>query len=574
MIIHLRNTFLALTGRRPAIFAAIFVMGAWMWPITMGHNQSAWAADETIQLLPLLEATESQEAVSRDLGAYKYADPKTMPPDLRPLWPIYSFLWAEIYRLRGDTAQARQIYRDLVEWSATTPYEDEWGGSGLAIVALWRCTQLANASPKLTTLEKGILLDKITELWKDQPRLGQGMFQTLPYLPALPQLRENLLRQSSSLAWSLNRKEEAQRFFIEYLGVATTGQLTPTEQELLAAATSEGMLSMPKVALFLGKRLDKLGDYQGASFWLNKAIETGKAQVRADASLSLARLERQKEPCLRGKVQKLLDTAVEESTDPNVIQEGLYLKAKIAIREGCPKDYPLFQKDLQQILQDFPRGRRADDALFELASYRLDRYRDEEDPADLDAALGLFAQLRRDYPDREDYIDSSRFKPALALYTHGKPEELRQATALLQKLEKARPDGPLHLAALFWLGRIAAESGQDQQARTYFATIIKECPYDYYATRARMHLNLGNQAARQFNPDAKTREELHAAFVRSKEQPQALAEKSPYHLRLQAAVQSGVYYRALNLISISGIKNFLPAVWKESLWINWTEPTG
>jgi soluble lytic murein transglycosylase-like protein/TolA-binding protein len=228
-----------------------------------------------------------------------------------------------------------------------------------------------------------------------------------------------------------------------------------------------------------------------------------------------------------------------------VIQSALFHRAKLAIREGCSKDYALFQKDLQQILKDFPRGRLADSALYQLASYHLDRYRDLEDPQDLQIALELFAQLRKNYPYREAHIDSSWFKPALALYTRGDPKELQQAATLLHELEKARPNGPLHLAALFWLGRIAAETGQDQEARGYFEAIIGEFPYDYYATRARMHLHVGNQAARQFSPDLQTTEELKANFQHSQDQRPPLTEKSPYHVRLQAALHSGLYYRSL-----------------------------
>lgn len=559
----LRATFLAKSRWSRGILIAIFTLASWALPSMLSPPRSAIAVDAGIDLLQLLQATESREAASQELGSYGYPNPETMLQEQQPLWPFYSFLWAEIYRLRGDAAQARKIFQKLVEWSAEDRYRDGWGGSGLAVVALWRWLSLANTNTDVSQQEKENLLAQISKFWQDQPRLGRGMFQTLPWLSALPQLKENLLRQTSLLARRLNQKEDAQRFFIEFLNVTTTGQLTEEEQELLAKATSVGIFSMPKIALTLGTRLQKLGEYEGASHWLTKALATGKSQVRAEASLSLARLRRihyrnRSEPCLPKGVRELLATAINESTDPEVIQEALFHRAKVAIREGCDKDYSLFQKDLQHILKDFPQGRLADDALYQLAAYHLDRYRDLEDSHDLDTALRLFAQLRQDYPYREDHIDSSWFKPAIALYAGGNPAELQQAATLLRELEKARPDGPFHLGALFWLGRIAEETGDEEEAKAFFAAIIKECPYDYYATRARMHLHLGNQAAKQFNPDTKTREELKTAYQRSKEQPPAFEEKSPYHLRLQAAVQSGLYYRSLRSY-IDFRKNEFPA---------------
>ena len=535
---------------RIGILTAFLALAIWSLILQLNPLEATTTAPGAIDLPKFLQATESPEAAaSEELGTYRYPDPGTMLPDQQPLWPIYSFLWAEIYRCRGDTTQACKIYRHLAEWAEKNPYGDEWGGSGLAFVSLWRWLSLVNANAPSTDIERQYLLDMIQKFWPDRPRLARGMCQSLYWASALPQLQENFLRQTSFLARRLNQPQAAQRFFIEYLSYATTGQFTQEEEALLAKATSEGILSMPKIALTLGARLEKLGDFDGASRWLTKAMETGKSQIRAEASLSLARLRRldkqKPEPCLTDNVRRLLAAAINDSTDPEVIQEALFLRAQIAIREGCSKDYALFQKDLRQIIKDFRQGRRADSALNQLASYHLDRYRDLEEPKDLEMGLQLFAQLRQDYRYREGFIDSSWFKPAMALYTRGGPAGLQQAATLLRELEKARPHGPMHLAALFWLGRIAEESDRAEESKKYFNTIINESPYNYYATRSRMHLNLGKRAARQSDPDDKTMEALHAAYQYSQTQRPSPTGNSAYHRRLQAAVQSGLYYRSL-----------------------------
>ena len=100
--------------------------------------KSAQAATDSLDLLNLLQATESRAAALQAPGSYNYPTPDTLSEGERPLWPIYSFLWAEIYRLRGDVPQARRIYQSLATWSAGNPYNEGWGGSGLAVVALWR----------------------------------------------------------------------------------------------------------------------------------------------------------------------------------------------------------------------------------------------------------------------------------------------------------------------------------------------------------------------------------------------------------------------------------------------------
>lgn len=362
---------------RLVILALIFMWSGWLVVIAPCQDGAIGVSPASLNLLNLLKATESREAASRDLGPYHDTDPKVMAADLQPLWPIYSFLWAEIYRLRGDQVQARKIYQGLVEWSLNQKTKEEWGGSGLVIVSLWRWLQLAQANSQVTPEEKEVLLDKARLLWKEQPRLMRGMFQTLPWLNALPQLKENLLRRLSSLAWSLGKEEEAQRFFVEYLSVASTSEMTPDEKELLAKATSTGVLSLPKVALLIANRLEKLMDYQGALHWLNEARQTGKTQVKAEASLYLARLRRLLgEKCLTPQVKELLDTAINESTNPEVVQESLFLQGTIAIRPGCPKDTSLFQTNMWQILNEFPQGARADDALDQLASHHLELYRE------------------------------------------------------------------------------------------------------------------------------------------------------------------------------------------------------
>lgn len=106
--------------------------------------------DKEVDLKKLLEVSRSTEAASSiDVSQYKYLDPKKVPKGFFPLFPIYSFLLGEVYRLRGDNTQAKEAYQGLVEWAAADPYGDGWGVSGLVSVALWRWLQIINTTSNL-----------------------------------------------------------------------------------------------------------------------------------------------------------------------------------------------------------------------------------------------------------------------------------------------------------------------------------------------------------------------------------------------------------------------------------------
>lgn len=529
-------------------FAIFFVLGCWVIAICHCDDGSRSLFSEGMDFKKLLEAARSTEvARSLDVSQFKYQNPKKIPKRLLPDWPIYSFLLGEVYRLRGDTAQAKKLYQGLVQWAATDPYADGWGASGLVSLALWRWLEIINTTSNLDPREGEHLLEIEMKLWNT--RLFQGMFQSIDIFGALPQLKEEILRGLISLAWSIGKKQLAQQFFVEYLTVSRTAELSPDETKLLEESESSGVLSRGQVALFRGERLEFLGNYDGSFQWLNQAWKSDNAQVRAEASLHLARLRRIKgEKCATPAILELLSIAINESADPDVVQEALFYRAIISIREGCPQNYAQFKIDLNRLIEDFPLGRRTDDALNELASYYLYLYWRNGNESDLEQALRLFKQLRN-FKGENDFFDSSLFKPAIALYSRGKSGDTQIAASLLQELENERPLGPLHLPAQFWLGRLAAESGEVERSKEYFRGIIDENPYSYYAIRARVHLSLGNQASQELLIDSVTKDELRKAYHASKNATSisnTFSGTSPYHLRLKQSLASNIYLMAID----------------------------
>ena len=78
--------------------------------------------------------------------------------------------------------------------------------------------------------------------------------------------------------------------------------------------------------------------------------------------------------------------------------------------------------------------------------------------------------------------------------------------------------------------------------------MIDEAPYDFYAIRARMHLEEGIDAISKDLPDfdSETRQELAAAYRKSRVDTQLLPG-SPYHDRLRVAQVAGLYQQLLEV---------------------------
>ncbi|OQY58020.1 MAG: hypothetical protein B6245_14005 [Desulfobacteraceae bacterium 4572_88] len=480
-------------------------------------------------LLTLLGATcDRQMAVSLDeqtldISALKKDDPR---------WPIYIFLLGELHRLRDNSANARQAYQSLAEWSATDPYGDTWGGSSLATIALWRWVQLLNTQKTPDPEETAAILSLAGKLM--ETRFMRRVFDNPTLIiGTLPQIKEDIIRRLPMLAWSAERKDEARRLFLEYCSIAGKADFNALETEMLEDLISSGKASRDRLNLLRGKHLFSLKIYSGAHGMLNKARESEDLEVRAEAGLYLARLKRIKRRSRKTIVQ-LLDSVIEEATASRVVQRALFERAIVSNREGKGRNVRQFTDDLSQLVEEYPRGHLADDALYQLAKHF-------ENQGELEKSLEYYGKLRN-FKGPNDWANPAAFKAALALYARGKSEDIAEAVELLQELEENHPFGPLHFSALFWLGRMNEELGSEKKAKDFFQKIIEESPYHYYAVRSRMHLRLGNRAKEKFWPDPKIKKEFHIAYQESqKVMNTSMTETSPYHVRIRNAIKTGLY---------------------------------
>ena len=495
-------------------------------------NCSKAKSDFPADLKPLLSFTSRTKIaelsdIRQILASYKELT------ETSPIWPIYTFLRGEAYRLQKDFGKARESYRDLTLWAFKDPYKDSWGGSGLVCLSLWRWLQTINIDNKLDYKE-GMHIIAISESLMET-RLIRGMFSS-PIFSSLPQIEEDIWRRLAVLSWSIGDKNRAQRFFLNYLKVASTAELGDVETKLKDLVISSGLASDDRLTLWRGKRLYDLKMYNDALELLSEARKSIDQQVIAEVDFYLANIQWKLKVVPKAEIIKLLSSVIEDVGDPNIAQEALRLRAELYNREGPDRDVNKSLEDFSNLIENFPRGHLADDALYEMARhYQIN--------GSVKEALQYFEKLRN-FKGNNDWINLAYFQPAIMLYTRDEAGDLKKAAELLQRLNKLNPFGPLRLAALFWHGRIAEKSGDMDTAMSYFQSIINESPYDYYSIRARMHIHMKDSASNRIMPDSKTTKELQSAYLKSKVD-RSVSGDSPYHFRLNYSIKTGLYSNVL-----------------------------
>jgi tetratricopeptide (TPR) repeat protein len=450
-----------------------------------------------------------------------------------PMWPVVGLLTGELLRASGESARARLAYRELAEWAVNDPYRDGWGGTGLVSLALWRWTQMLGDLPNPDLDEIRTLLELTSKL-KDA-RLPRKMSEPF-ILGSLPQLDEELKGHLPLLAWRSGIKTEAVVFFLSSLTTICPLKWGQSENDMVEEAVSSGLITRDRLTLLHGRCLASRGRNEEAMAHLRNALQGQDQQVRIEAALALAKLKLKSADTAEkhNEALALLNIVLEEAKDADLVQAALYERALLYQRSGPLRNPEQFRNTLLELVRRFPAGKFSDDALYQLALHY-------EENGDLTQALLYYDKLRA-FSGPNDWSNFAAFKPAMALYTRAQPGDHPKAVELLHALEARNPFGPLHFAALFWIGRIAEESGNADQARSYFERIIQEGPYDYYAVRSRMHQHLSRNAAKELWPDVETRRALQTVY---QDTPHgfSLEGESPYQLRVREALANRLYHQ-------------------------------
>lgn len=448
-----------------------------------------------------------------------------------PMWPMWTYAAGELFKMKGMTDSARHAYQSLAEWASTDPLGDTWGGNGLAAIALWRWTRLMLLQKTPDTGEVGAALHCYGLLKNTRFMTLMGNTPVM-VISTFPQLEEDILRSLVHLAHKTDQKDRSEQLFLEYLSVSSDPHLKQHENDLLRQLIEGGKASPDRLFLIRGKRLVQLKRFSEARDLLKRAYQSNDLGVQAEAGYHLARIQYFM-AFNRPEILDLLDMVLEDAQSPGLIQKALFLRASTQNHIGRGRNTQAFVEDMHRLIEEYPDGNLTDDALYKLAEHF--RYRGE-----IEKSLMYYEQLRA-FEGLNDWRNTAGFRPAFTLYSQGGPENIRRASLLLNELEQTQPFGDLHLPALFWLGRMAETSQDPEASHRYFRKLIEDAPYNFYAIRARMHLQSGEEARNMLWPQAEIRSDLKAAYQESRGARFTPTSPSPYHLRLNQAIETGLY---------------------------------
>ncbi len=452
-----------------------------------------------------------------------------------PSWPTIAFLIGEVHRQRGNSEQARAAFSELASWAASDhpagPYGDTWGGSGLAVVGLWRWLQILDEHGPATPDEVDRALDIAEKL--QETRLYLGMMQS-GLLPGLPLIAEDVADRLAHVAWKNQRQDHALSLYLDFLTIDSHGEFDDLDRQMQAQLLEQNLATRERLALFRARRQLALVKTEAQK---DQAVQTLKElwgdqqappDVRAEAGYEWANFKRrQASPELDGVLSDIIAMA---DRGP-VAAQALY-------RRGFMRGGEQLIADMLELRRRFPESPLADEALYELATAYLFR-------RDLDKALPFYKELR-DFQGPNDRQDSAYCLPALGLVGRNRSGDLDAADRLLADYLERFPSGVFRLRSLFWRGRIAERKNDQKLARAFFQQVIDDAPFDYYGLRASLHLEEGVRAISQDVPaaESRTRAALRQAYRDSRVDTE-LAKHSPYHERLRAATSTGLYDRLL-----------------------------
>lgn len=472
------------------------------------------------------------------LPAFTGVLPGSAQSETDPNFPIHQFLAGEQAVRQGDPHQALVHFSRLIRWAAADPYGDGRGGSAVVAAAIWRALTVAAAikpmGPK-DAAETEAVLQALPELRK--ARLIAGM--TAPSLTgSLARMDREILRHGTILAWRLGRRDLAQDLLLERLPASCLTPLDAAEAETLAAALDSGRLTAQRRDLINGLCYRQNGQPAQALPMLQNAAAGTDLQTALEARLEVAALNA---AALRTQadfdaVATELSAILQLSKDPALGEKALYRRAFLQLRQGPWNSRARFRADLAELAERYPTGSLTDDALYRLAL-------DHEDAGESAQALELYQRLRA-FSGTNDWLNLAHFKPALMLIRQGGEINLQAASDLLLQLETRLPNGPLHPAARFWIGRIAEQLGNAPTAEASFRQVAAASPFDYYGIRAAMHLAAGPAATAMERPP-QALEEAWRRLAAANPPAARLSASSPYHRRLHAAVDSGLYAQLL-----------------------------
>lgn len=448
-----------------------------------------------------------------------------------PMWPVYTFLRAELLQRQRQGAAAAAAYHSLVVQSAANPYHDTWGGHGLTAFALYRWLQwhaASGATDRAAFEQVATWADSVLET-----RLVRSAFRPYAILSSLPLLEEQLYHALATEALRVGASRRAAAYFVGYLSRARSRDLVPENDPLYRVMIEQGAATADRVALLRGKRLVAMRQSTNALPYLEMAERSEDLQTRLEAMYLRARASGSR---LSREAKSALYTEVHRYATRNELAQAALLQDALQF----PATEPEFAARLKRVVREYPDGAHTGEALHWLAW-------GARTGGDLEAARAWQSLLRRQ-PGQSGHYSRAATDLAMAYLWRGQPADLQTAASLLSDLVQAQPAGEKRPQALFWLGRIAEQQGRQAEARQRFEQAAAADWYGFHGLRARMHLASGAAARSQLLvQDAALRNELRAAYaVEAPTTPAPTGDAGVYQQRLRSALASGLYRQALS----------------------------
>lgn len=217
------------------------------------HAASAAGQINTRLLTKLFKTLRADDRVfPPEIEALLSGEPGMVKED--PNWPTLSYLLGEAHRQRGESEKARGAFRELASWAVSNspygPYNDTWGGSGLAVIGLCRWLQILEEYGPSSPEEVDQVLTVASKL--QETRLYSGMVQT-GLLPAMPRLEEDVAKRLAHVAWK-HQRPEATSLFLDFLTIDSHGEPDKIDEQIKDKLLTGGLVDSNRLALFRAMR--------------------------------------------------------------------------------------------------------------------------------------------------------------------------------------------------------------------------------------------------------------------------------------------------------------------------------
>lgn len=501
------------------------------------------------QLLGLLEAARDGDAAAALEGSDLASLAAAERIGAGPFGPVEAVLAAEALKRRGQDEQAFAVHRAFVDHGLSGGTGSAQAVSALLPFVLWRAAEFVDRAQRPQADADWLLqaVDRIVfgDRRQVQARLSRR-FSRFAQFQSLPQIRAQTLLHAIAVMQRVGPADRIKRYADFYVNAAPSvaGGLPPVVEAVFDDLVARGVVARDRLSLRLAGRMIRDLEFAGASKVLRSVLDDPRvdAESQSDALFLQARLQRLRgEPEEQQKATLDLLIGMRPEPDARKREQALGKRALILKRMNRRRE---MQNDFREIIDRYPRGRNADDALIELA-------RDAQLNGEFDAALEWLERLE-EHPGPNNWRQTTQLHTAFTHYLKYRQSraagDLEAALNALEALHRQKPKGRMDLVRRFWKARLLIDAGRSEEAAGELEQLIERDPFGYYGIRALAHrqaLESPNPGAavqavrRQVIPDlAALRDKVGAALRQPP--PRLDPAASPYHGRLDRYVTSGL----------------------------------